>query len=87
LIARVYRLFRCANDRYWQIVLQKSFEHLREKHWFKIKREHATTIQKNRRADSIVSIFNFTEPTRRLLQHNRTKATSGHVRFPAALGA
>src|SRR5215510_11365512 len=31
-------------------------------------REHATTIQKNRRTDSIVSIFNSTEPARRLLQ-------------------
>src|SRR5262245_40963767 len=28
-------------------------------------REHATMIQKNRRFDSIVSIFNFTEPARR----------------------
>src|SRR5262245_18016345 len=33
-------------------------------------REHATMIQKNRRVDSIVSIFNFTEPARRLLQQN-----------------
>src|SRR5262245_21007335 len=52
------------------ILLQKSFEHLDGKHWFKIEREHATTIQKNRRADSIVSSFNCTEPARRLLQQN-----------------
>jgi len=31
-------------------------------------------IQKNRRVDSIVSIFNFTEPAQRLLQQNRPLA-------------
>src|SRR5215510_943704 len=63
----------------------KVFEHLGEKHRFKIKQEHATTIQKSRCADSIVSNFNFTEAARRLLQHNRhfcdITRRSRHVRF------
>src|SRR5262245_24580542 len=37
--------------------------------------EHATTIQKNRRTDSIVSNF-ITEPAPRLLQYNRSKSGS-----------
>jgi hypothetical protein len=32
-------------------------------------------IQKNRRSDSIVTNFYFTEPAWRLLQHNPSKAT------------
>src|SRR5262249_37435201 len=40
---------------------------------FKIGHERATTIQKNRRSDSIVTNFYFTEPAWRLLQHNLSK--------------
>src|SRR5262245_33877690 len=35
-----------------------------------VRLECATTIQKNRRSDSIVTNFYFTEPAWRLLQHN-----------------
>src|SRR5262245_4714965 len=51
-------------------MLQKYFEHFGEKYWFRVRLEHATTIQKNRRSDSIVTNFYFTELAWRLLQHN-----------------
>ena len=41
-------------------MLQKYFEHFGEKYWFKVRLERATTIQKNRRSDSIVTNFYFT---------------------------
>jgi hypothetical protein len=55
---------------YLGIVLQKYFEHFVAQHWFKIRRERATTIQRSPRPDSIVTNFYFTEAAWRLLQHN-----------------
>jgi hypothetical protein len=69
----------CLLSRLGGILLQKSFEHLCVKHWFKIKQESATTIQKDLRADSIVSNFNFKEPARRLLQQNRWLSRRAHT--------
>jgi hypothetical protein len=51
------------NRRSVPISLQKYFERLVAKNCFEIRRERATTIQKNRRSDSIVTIFYFTEPS------------------------
>jgi hypothetical protein len=50
------------------ISLQKYFEHFVAQHWFKIRRERATTIQRRPRPDSIVKNIQFTEPARRFLQ-------------------
>jgi hypothetical protein len=54
------RLGGRGHDRLWPILLQKYFEHLVAKHRFKIRREGATMMQKNRRPDSIVTNFYFT---------------------------
>jgi hypothetical protein len=57
--------------RFRGILLQKYFDHLSAKHWFKIERDQETLIQKRTRPDSIVLISNSTASARRLLQHNR----------------
>jgi hypothetical protein len=60
------------------IVLQNYFEQFGEK-YFKVRLERATTIQKNRRSDSIVTNFYFTEPAWRRLQHNPLKSRHHRV--------
>jgi hypothetical protein len=48
-------LFAALPVRKWQTLLQEYFGHFVAQHWFKIRRERATTIQTGPRPDSIVA--------------------------------
>jgi hypothetical protein len=62
------------NVSYWQIVLQKDFRSRSEEHFFQIRPQERSLIQKFGLSDSKIARFWRSGGCRRLLQHNRHKA-------------